>query len=79
MMDYCIQNSILVHRVVDATVGGARGGAAAGWVEWGRAGDNKATNETSAKWKLNHSYTNAPQQSGGTSPVASHRGSAYFQ
>ena len=30
---YCIQNSILVHRVVDATVGGARGGAAAEWVE----------------------------------------------
>ena len=33
MVDYCIQNSILVHRVVDATVGGARGGAAAEWVE----------------------------------------------
>jgi len=28
---YCIQNSILVHRVIDATVGGVGGGAAAEW------------------------------------------------
>jgi len=31
MVDYCIQNSILVHTVIDATVGGVGGGAAAEW------------------------------------------------
>lgn len=32
MVDYCIQNSILVHRVIDATVGGA------GWSSSGVGG-----------------------------------------